>query len=103
MRKSIYKIAAILLSSSILLSFSGCGKSELDDVVYVDELDQILGDDTWISYENAIRDIQWAIERYGLYHDEMCIEAGSCVPVKFDKDELLDVVEEIVQKVSVEE
>ena len=37
MRKSIYKIAAILLSSSILLSFSGCGKSELDDVVYVDE------------------------------------------------------------------
>lgn len=37
MRKSIYKIAAILLSSSILLSFSGCGKSELDDLVYVDE------------------------------------------------------------------
>lgn len=73
------------------------------DVVYVDELDQILGDDTWISYENAIRDIQWAIERYSLYHDEMCIEAGSCVPVKFDKDELLDVVEEIVQKASVEE
>jgi len=73
------------------------------DVVYVDELDQILGEDTWISYENAIRDIKWAIERYSLYHDEMCLEAESCVPVKFDQDELLDMVEEIVQKASVEE
>lgn len=73
------------------------------DVIYVDELDQILDEDTWISYKDAIHDIKWAIERYRLYHDEMYIETSDCVLVKYDQDELLDEVEEIVQKAKVEE
>lgn len=52
MRKKIYKTICILLSSTILFSFSGCGKTEIEDVVYVDETDSNLSE-TEASEENT--------------------------------------------------
>jgi len=68
------------------------------EVIYLNSLDKVLDEDTWIAYINAVRDIKWAIERYSIYHDEMAVEKqdGTKEIVDFDKDELLDTLEEIV-------
>lgn len=74
------------------------------DCIYLEDLDQVLDECTWTSYDNAIEEIRRKIEIYPLYYKAVIVECenGELQNIPFDRDMMMDIIDFMIEKPQVE-
>lgn len=70
------------------------------DCIYLEDLHKVLTDYTWVSYDDAVKEIKRKLEVYPLYYKNFVLELDDITTRQepYDRDVIMDLVDETLEK-----